>query len=173
AFNTYGSMFKVKSGGEWVACFQWGFFARLRDGQVIWDKATFGDSVTTPIVEGDTIFTWVGYPKGEKEKGFKAFKVPPSTDTGKVVPAYVFDTAWGDDEMVVDSKKNPFDRGFVGSPLYVDGLIYQVTQGGGLIVNDAATGAQVYRKLLPLKPRTQYWNWAGCSATPTLPGKHI
>ena len=31
----------------------------------------------------------------------------------------------------------------------------------------------VYRKVLPLKPRTQYWNWAGCSASPTLAGKYI
>ncbi|HEV7404660.1 MAG TPA: hypothetical protein VGO11_17090, partial [Chthoniobacteraceae bacterium] len=30
-----------------------------------------------------------------------------------------------------------------------------------------------YRKVLPLKPRTQYWNWAGCAASPTLAGKHI
>ena len=27
--------------------------------------------------------------------------------------------------------------------------------------------------MLPLKPRTQYWNWAGCSASPTLAGKYI
>jgi hypothetical protein len=31
----------------------------------------------------------------------------------------------------------------------------------------------VYRKVLPLKPRTQYWDWAGASASPTLAGKYI
>jgi hypothetical protein len=80
---------------------------------------------------------------------------------------------WAEDELVVDKQKAPFDRGFVASPLYVDGLIYQVTQGGGLLVNDAASGDLVYRKVLPLKPRTQYWNWAGCSTSPTLAGKYI
>lgn len=174
AFNTYGSLFRVQSGGDLVACFQWGFFARVRDGQPIWDKGVFGDSVSTPIVEGDTIFARGGYPRyNDKTQGLKAFKIPPGTDSGKLTVAYDFKEQWADDELVVDKQKNPFDRGFVASPLYVDGLIYQLTQGGGLIVNDAATGAVVYRKVLPLKPRTQYWNWAGCSASPTLAGKYI
>jgi outer membrane protein assembly factor BamB len=174
AFNTYGSLFRVESGGELVAAFQWGFFARVRDGQAIWDKGAFGDSVATPIVEGDTIFAHGGYPKfNEKTKGMKAFKFPSNTDTGKLTVAYDLKEQWADDELVVDKQKNPFDRGYVSSPLFVDGLIYQLTQGGGLVVNDAATGAVVYRKVLPLKPRTQYWNWAGCSASPTLAGKYI
>ena len=174
AFNTYGSLFRLESGGESVACFQWGFFTRVRDGQPIWDKGAFGDSVATPIVEGDTIFARGGYPKfNDKTAGLKAFKIPASTESGKFEPAYDFKADWADDEIPVDKQKNPFDRGFNSSPLYVDGLVYQLTQGGGLLVNDAATGALVYRKVLPLKPRTQYWNWAGCSASPTLAGKLI
>jgi outer membrane protein assembly factor BamB len=173
AFNTYGSLFRVTAGGENIACFQWGFFTRVRDGMALWDKGAFGDSVTTPIVEGDTIFAWVGYPHGKDKSGFKAFKMPSDADGGKLVLAYAFDTDWGADQMPVDEKKNPFDRSFVASPLYVDGLIYQLNQGGGLLVNDAATGKQVYRKVLPLKPRTEYWNWAGCAASPTLAGKYI
>ena len=174
SFNTYGSLFRLQSGNDLVACFQWGFFTRVRDGQAIWDAGAFGDSVATPIVEGDTIFAHVGYPRANDEtKGLRAFKIPASTDSGKLTPAYNFKSDWAEDELAVDKKKNPFDRGFVASPLYVDGLIYQVTQGGGLLVNEAATGALVYRKVLPLKPRTQYWNWAGCSASPTLAGKYI
>ena len=48
-----------------------------------------------------------------------------------------------------------------------------MTEGGGLFVNDAATGELVYRKVLPMKPKTEYWNWAGVSSSPTLAGKHI
>lgn len=174
AFNTYGSLFRVESGGELVAAFQWGFFARVRDGQPVWDKGVFGDSVSTPIVEGDTIFAHGGYPKfNDKTKGLKAFKIPASTDTGKLTVDYELNEHWADDELATDKQKNPFDRGYVASPLYVDGLIYQLTQGGGLVVNDAATGAVVYRKVLPLKPRTSYWTWAGCTASPTLAGKYI
>src|SRR5204862_2662671 len=80
---------------------------------------------------------------------------------------------WADDELPNVDKKAPFDRGFVASPLFVDGLVYQLTQGGGLLVNDANTGALAYRKVLPLKPRAHYWDWAGAAASPTLAGKHI
>jgi hypothetical protein len=147
AFNTYGSMFRVRVGDEWVAGFQWGFFARARDGRPVWDQGAFGDSVTTPIVEGDTIFAHGGYPKyNDKTKGLKAFKIP-NVAGAKMKPAYDFNVEWADDEIPVDKEKAPFDRGFVASPLFVDGLIYQVTQGGGLIVNDASTGARVYRKV--------------------------
>jgi outer membrane protein assembly factor BamB len=79
AFNTYGSLFRLQSGNDSVAAFQWGFFARVRDGLQIWDKGIFGDSVTTPIVEGDTIFAHVGYPKAnDQTKGMKALKSPPA-----------------------------------------------------------------------------------------------
>src|SRR5436190_12352522 len=121
AFNTYGSLFRVESGGESVAAFQWGFFARVRDGQPIWDKGAFGDSVSTPIVEGDTIFAHGGYPKfNDKTKGLKAFKIPASTDSGKLTVAYELKEEWADDELAVNKEKNPFDRGYVASPLYVD-----------------------------------------------------
>ena len=173
-YNTYGSMFRLRSGDDWVAAFQWGFFVRFRDGKPVWEQGVFGDSVQTPIVEGDMIFARVGYPKyNEEAKGFRAFKIPASTESGNFTAAYTFKQEWGADELVVDKKKNPFDRGFVSSPLFVDGLIYQLTQAGGLLVNDAATGELVYRKVLTLAARTQYWNWAGASMSPALAGKHI
>ena len=174
AFNTYGSLFRLQSGGELVAAFQWGFFTRVRDGQSVWDKGVFGDSVSTPIVEGDTIYARDGYPRAnDKNASLKAFKIPPETDGGKLTAAYSFKVEWADDEIPAVKDKSPFDRGYVASPLLVDGLIYQLTQGGGLVVNDAATGELVYRKVLPLKPRTHYWDWAGCGASPTLAGKYI
>ncbi len=172
--NSYGSMFLFKSGGEPVAGFQSGFFTRIKDGTAIWDKEIFGDTVMTPITDADTIYARVGYPKNNNEKtGFRAFKIPASTEAGKLTPAYEFKTDWADNELTVDDKKNPFDRGFVSSALLVDGLIYQLTQGGGLMVHEAATGEMVYRKVLPLKPRTHYWDWAGCSASPASAGKYI
>ena len=174
AFNTYGSLFGLRSGRDLVAGFQWGFFVRVRDGQPIWDNGAFGDSVTTPIVVGNTIFAHGGYPKVPGDKGaFGAFGIPSSTDGGKLIPLRQFQMDWADDELTIDKKKNPFDRGYVCSPLFVNGLIYQVTQGGGLMVNDAATGELVYKKVLPLHPRTEYWNWAGCAASPTYAGKYI
>lgn len=175
SFNTYGSMFRVQAGGELVAAFQSGYFARMRDGQKIWGDQSFGDSVQTPIVEGGLIFARMGYPIANNETAaFKAFKIPAAAEGGgKPAPAYAFKMDWAEDELPVDKKKNPFDRSFVASPLLADGLIYNITEGGGLFVNDAATGELVYRKVLPMKPKTEYWNWAGVSASPTQAGKYI
>lgn len=173
--NTYGSMFRIPAGGEWVAGFQSGFFVRVRDGQAVWGNGQqFGDAVSTPIVEAGFIFAWMGYPISSGENHpFKAFRIPGGAEGGKLAAGHSFKMEWGPDELVIDKKKNPFDRGFVASPLFMDGLIYQVTEGGGLFVNDAATGEMLYRKVLPMKPKTEYWNWAGVSASPTAAGKYI
>ncbi|HEX3359025.1 MAG TPA: PQQ-binding-like beta-propeller repeat protein [Tepidisphaeraceae bacterium] len=172
--NTYGSLFRIKAGNEWVAGFQSGYFTRISDGKPIWGDQIFGDCVPTPIVENGMIFTWLGYPRGNHEKiGFKAFPIIPATNESELKSAYMFKIDWNDDELPEDKKLHPFDRSYTASPLYVDGLIYQLTQGGGLTVNDAATGDLVYRKVLKLHPFTEYWNWAGASACPTLAGKYI
>ncbi len=175
ANNTYGSLFRLQCGNDLVAAFQSGYFTRVRDGKMIWDQGgVFGDSVSTPVVEQGFIFARCGYPKFNKTtEGLKAFKIPASTDSGKLAPAYPIKTEWAADELAIEEKKNPFDRGYVASPLFVDGLIYQITQGGGLTVNDAATGNLVYKKVLDLKPRTSYWNWAGTSTSPTCAGKYV
>jgi hypothetical protein len=157
-----------------VAGFQSGYFARIRDGKAVWGAQVFGDSVQTPIVEAGYIFAKVGYPvAGGDNSPFKAFKIPAGADGGSLAAGWDFKLEWAPDELPLDKKKNPFDRSFCASPLFVDGLIYQLTEGGGLFVNDAATGALVYRKVLPMKPKTEYWNWAGASASPTLAGKNI
>jgi len=146
----------------------------VRDGKPVWEQGAFGNSVTTPIVEGDTIFAEYGYPRVNGQNViFATFKIPTSTDSGKLTLGQKLKIEWGEDEIPVDKKKNPFDRGYVASPLFVDGLVYLLTQGGGLIVNDAATGEVVYRKVLGLHPKTEYWNWAGCGASPTFAGKYI
>jgi hypothetical protein len=175
SFNTYGSMFRLQAGADIVAGFQSGYFVRVRDGQKIWGDQLLGDAVSTPIVEGGIMFAFMGYPiaQGEGTDRFKAFKIPPSAEGGRPSPAYTFKMDWGADELAIDKKKNPFDRGFVASPLLAEGLIYNLTEGGGLLVNDAATGELVYRKVLPMKPKTEYWGWAGASASPTQAGKYI
>ncbi|HSI32653.1 MAG: PQQ-binding-like beta-propeller repeat protein [Phycisphaerae bacterium] len=174
AFNTYGSMFRVRAGADWVACHQWGFFVRVRDGTPVWDKGIFGDSVCTPVVDGRTVYAAVGYPKAnDKTKGLRAFTLPADTAGGKLTPGVTYKPEWADDEIPQSKEKAPFDRGYVSSPLVDDGLVYQLTQGGGLTVHDAATGALAYRKVLDLHPRTHYWDWAGCSASPTRAGPYV
>jgi hypothetical protein len=121
------------------------------------------------------MFAFMGYPiaQGEGRRPVQGVQDPTEREGGKPTPAYTFKMDWGADELVIDKKKNPFDRGFVASPLFADGLIYNLTEGGGLLVNDAATGELVYRKVLPMKAKTEYWGWAGASASPTQAGKNI
>ncbi len=170
--NTYGSMFKFKIGNEWIAAHQCGYFARASDGKKLFGDMIFGDSISTPIVENGVIFSNLGYPRvNGSGGGFFAYPIPTS-ETGKFTPAYGFHGDWAPDEIPVSEKK-PFERGIIASPLLVDGLIYRMTEAGGLMVNDAKTGAMVYRKVLPMAPITQYWTWAGASTSPTLAGKFI
>ena len=170
--NTYGSLFRFQVGGDWVAAFQCGYFTRLRDGKAIWGDNIFGDSVSTPIVANGVIFASVGYPRNNDGLGMHAFKIPAAIEA-KPSSLYQLKVDWSADEIPIDPKRSPFDRGYVASPLLVDGLLYQITQGGGLTVHDANTGELVYRKVLPLKPKTEYWGWAGVSASPTLAGAAI
>jgi hypothetical protein len=55
----------------------------------------------------------------------------------------------------------------------VEDLIHHLYPGGGLLLHDAVTGRVVYRKVLPMKPRVEYWAWGGASASPALAGKYI
>lgn len=167
--NTYGSPFRLQSGGEWVVASQNGVFVRIRDGKAIWNTgkgAAFDDAIPTPIVEQGAIFAFGGY---KDDVSFRACKIPASTESGKIATAFVPKTGWTAEEL---GSKN-FEQSYTASPLYVDGLTYRLTEGGGLLVNDATTGELLYRKVLPMKPHTQYWNWAGASASPTLAGQYI
>ena len=162
-----GSLFRLRSAsGDWVAGLQTNCFVRVRDGAPIWKGQELNYSFTTSIVEGDTIYAWASGPNKE----FKAYAVPPGTDAGQLKPRLTFKKPeWAADELV-----GKFDKGDVNaSPLYVDGLLYHLYPGGGLAVHDAATGDVVYRKVLPMKARVEYWAWGGASASPALAGKNI
>ena len=163
--GTYGSLFRLQAGDDLVAGFASGRFTRVRDGQPIWGDAAFGTGMPTPIVEGNTIIAYTD----QNNKGCRIFKIPSTTKNSAVTPIATLKIDWTADEL---SEKN-FARTWVASPLVVDGLIYSLTEGGGLLVNDSATGDLVYRKVLSMKPKTEYWNWAGASASPTLAGNYI
>ncbi|MCW8129809.1 MAG: PQQ-binding-like beta-propeller repeat protein [Planctomycetota bacterium] len=161
-----GSLYRFVAGGELVVGLQTTGFTRLRDGRQIWKGRNLEYSFTSAIVEGNAIYMWT--PGGNKS--FKSYTVPASCESGQVTPKLTFKKVeWGADELAGKFEKGDLNA----SPLFVDGLIYQLYCGGGLAVQDAATGEVVYRKLLPLKPRTEYWAWGGASASPALAGKYI
>lgn len=161
-----GSLYRLRVGGELVVGLQTTYFVRLADGQRIWNGPDLKYSFTTAIAEKDTIFAWPGGPN----KDFKSYSIPANTTGGPPILKTTFKKPeWAADELV-----GKFDKGDLNaSPLFLDGLIYHLYVGGGLAVHDAATGEVVYRKILPLKPRVEYWAWGGASASPALGGKHI
>lgn len=160
------SIYRMRSGNEWVYGLQTACFYRARDGKPLWKGGHLTPTFATPIVEGDTIYFWM---PGRTQQ-FQAFQVPAYADDGKLAAKLTFEPAnWADNELT-----GKFDKGAINaSPLYVNGLIYHLYPGGGLLVHDAATGQIAYRKVLPLKPRVEYWAWGGASASPTLAGKYI
>ena len=160
------SIYGLRVHNDLVAGFR-NYFVRLRDGQAIWGSSHVDNSTQTPLVAGDTIYTWFGAPGA-----MRAMTIPADTDGGKVTPGVTFKTEWNADDLP-KTKARPFDREWIASPLYVDGLIYRICCGGGLLVNDAASGEIVYSKVLPLKPHTEYWAYGGAAISPTLAGKNI
>ena len=165
ADNAYGSLLRLQSGNDLVVGTALGRFFRLRDGQPIWGDAGFGSGIPTPIVEGNVVVAH----SDQNNRGTRTFKLPPSTDGGKLQLIATLKAGWTEEEL----REKDFQRGLVASPLFVDGLIYNLTEGGGLLVNNATTGELMYRKVLPMKSKTAYWDWAGASASPTLAGKYI
>jgi outer membrane protein assembly factor BamB len=162
------SLFAVRVGKELVAGFR-NYFVRVPDGKEIWRSGGMDNSTQTPVVDGDMIYTWFG---AGAQGAFRALQIPSNTDDGKPTPGVTYKTEWASDDLP-KSKSRPFDREMIASPLLVDGLIYRICCGGGLIVNDASSGEIVYTKILPLKPHTEYWAWGGAAISPSLAGKYI
>lgn len=160
------SLYGLRVGNDLVAAYR-NYFIRIRDGQAIWGSKDVDNSTITSIVEGDTIYGWLG---AGPQAALKSMRVPPEgTEAKKLIPGRTFKGAnWAGGEQ-----GGTFERGICGSPLFVGGLIYQITSGGGLIVNDAEDGSVVYQKVLPVKPRTAYWQWGGACVSPALAGKNI
>lgn len=165
----WGSVVLCTVAGEKLVTTTDGTFVRVSDGKEVWEKNFFGSHhVPTPIIEDGVVYT---YMQTNSYKGFGAIALPDRIEGGKLKVLYTREKefAWDDSEL---PEKN-FARGVIASPLYHDGLIYLLSEGGGLRVVEAKTGQTVYKKVLDMKPLTAYWNFGGCSASPTLAGKYI
>jgi outer membrane protein assembly factor BamB len=166
----WGSVVLCTVAGEKLVTTTDGTFVRVSDGTEVWEHNFFGSHhVPTPIVEDGVIYTYMGT---NSYKGFGAIRLPDRVAGGKPKVLYTREDKqwpWADSEL---SEKD-FARSVIATPLYYQGLIYLLSEGGGLRVVEAKSGETVYKKVLDLKPRTAYWNFGGCSASPTLAGKYI
>lgn len=127
---------------------------RLSDGKALWTGDSFQDYVPSVVVVDG-----IGYCNGSyKNKGPLSVKLPSSeAGAGK-----------GPQRLI---KMEKCVAG-VASPLYHDGLLYNIRHDSGeLHVNDTKTGQSVYIEPLDLKPYMHLHGGIYCS--PVLGGKYV
>ncbi|MBI3829839.1 MAG: sigma-70 family RNA polymerase sigma factor [Planctomycetes bacterium] len=157
----WGSLVPVKAAGQDAVLSTEGTLVNVADGKVLWGPAKLGSSiVSTPVTNGGDIF--FGHYSG---KDISAFKLPSSA--GEDVKQ-----VWSASGAKVEVGAG-WAGGTSGSPIYYDGLLYQVTMTGVLICRDASTGALVYAQELNCAPQMGYVGTPGMSASLSMAGKYI
>jgi hypothetical protein len=137
-----------------------------------------GGFYATPIIYDGTL---VRYPAcsspGRTKLGFVT--LPAAVGATAPAPASGPATAPGAvPTLEIDTTRFPRFHGgwFIASPLYHEGLLYIVTEGGVLTVIDAAARSVVYQKLLDADLNMAHTgdpSRGGCGSSPTLAGKYI
>lgn len=124
----WGTPILARAGDVEVLVTAGGDVVRVSDGKVLASKLSSLD-YCAPILNGDTVYF--------VQNGGKAIRLTaPEGDT--MTPAVLWET-------------KPVSNRYYASPLYHEGLIYAIVQGGALSVIDAATGAVVAEKKIELK----------------------
>ncbi len=138
---------------------------RTSDGVELW-KSDLTNSIVTPSLVDGVLY---GVADGNALKVYAMTLPPPSGDT--LIPNVIFKKPWKEVGLNLPGQ---FSNSLIGPPLIHEGLMYIVTEGGGLAVLDAKTGAPVYTKLLEsLNPRLTWVFTVGICTGPTLAGKVI
>jgi outer membrane protein assembly factor BamB len=134
------------------------------NGTEVW-KAECTTGIPTPCVTDGGIFGV----DTDKDTYF-AFKLPAEAGP-KLAVSRVAKTTW---KTTGCQMPGTFTNSIIGSPLYHEGLVYVVSEGGGLTVVEADTGKLVYTKILDmLQPRLTWVFVVGICTGPTLAGKAI
>jgi outer membrane protein assembly factor BamB len=134
------------------------------DGAEVW-KAECTTSIPTPCVTDGAIFG-----VDTDKDAYFAFKLPAEAGP-RLSLTRIAKTPWKATGLQMPGT---FTNSIVGSPLYDEGLVYVVSQGGGLTVVEAHTGKPVYTKALDmLQPRLTWVFVVGICTGPALAGKYI
>ena len=153
-----GSPLAGKIGDVDVAITPAGTVMRMADGKVLFGGGD-GSGCASPILgEGMVLFN------------HNAFKWPGTLE-GEVLKMDVLFKGGAKDFAVTPTG---FASARIASPLAVEGLIYVVTEGGGLVVYDAKEGKVAYKRVLEaLNPRLTWVFNVGVCSSPILAGKYI
>ena len=136
---------------------QYGIF-RSADGAQLW-KTDVAVKIPTPCVVDGAV-----YGVSDQDQYF-SYMIGDGRPTGMVKKP------WKEISLRLGGT---FNDTLIGSPLYDNGLVYVVSEGGGLTVVEGRTGRQVYMKALEtLCPRLTWVFVVGICTGPTLAGKAI
>jgi outer membrane protein assembly factor BamB len=158
--ETFGgaSPVPVKIGGaDAVLVPQYGLF-RTADGTELW-KTDVATTKPTPCVVEGAVF------------GLSENNTYYSYLLGEGRPTGMVKKPWNEISLRLGGIYNDT---VMGSPLYDNGLVYIVSEGGGLTVVEGRTGKPVYTKALEsLNPRLTWVFVVGICTGPMLAGKQI
>jgi len=145
------------AGGDAVLVPQYGIF-RSADGVQLW-KTDVSTTMPTPVVEDGAVY-------GLSSSGaYYSYLIGDGKPTGMVKKE------WKEISLRMGGIYNDT---VVGSPLYDNGMVYMVSEGGGLTVLEGRTGKPVYTKALEsLNPRLTWVFVVGICTGPVLAGKQI
>jgi len=156
------SALPVRVGEETLAYVPQAGIFRPSDGTQLW-KSAFKADIPTPTIADGVIF-------GINEKRYFALKMPQQASTSTGLETLLDIPC----KNLVYHMPGTFTDSVVASPLYDNGLVYIVSQGGAMNVIDAKTGNRVYAKPMDsLHPRLTWVFVVGICSSTTLGGKHI
>jgi len=157
----------VRVGGE-CAILQMRYIHRVADGTVICPSQLDIWGVLTPIVENNIMYNpcrWRGW---KNPVDFVALRAPESDGPGARCTTLLS----LDGKDVSMPTRQPGAVFMVASPLFVDGVVYSVEMGGGLVAVDTVAGKALYRRFLDGYHRYHRYLY-GIAASPALAGKYI
>jgi outer membrane protein assembly factor BamB len=126
---------------------------RVTDGELGWGPfKDYGGENSSAIVELDHIFLW-------DRSGLIQLQMPTTPSANA--------------EPVVGKSLRGIKPYMVASPLFVNGIVYVVSDKGELHAFDPASGTDIYTKQLSLNGHIEYVFFPGYAASPTLAGKYI
>jgi outer membrane protein assembly factor BamB len=154
--------------GDTNAILQIRYIHRASDGTVICPSNLDLWGVLTPVVENGVIYNpcrWRGW---KDPVSFVGVKLPAALGAGAKTKT-VLDLDGRDVTMPIRVEGAIF---MVASPLYVNGVVYSIEMGGGLVAVDTVAGKALYRQYLDGYNRYNRYTY-GVAASPTLAGKNI
>jgi outer membrane protein assembly factor BamB len=144
------------------------YIHRASDGTVICPSNVDLWGVHTPIVQDGVIYNPAGWRGFDHPAAFVAVKLPADAARGAKMQKVLA----LDGQEATMPQRSSGTIFMVASPLYVNGVVYSVEMGGGVVAVDTVAGKALFRQYLDGYNRYNRFLY-GVAASPTLAGKNI